>query len=106
MWSSHWLSHERGLCCSVVPNHVVRWHASNVHVVTLSNRGSVMQPRWNIYLVNRGEPPLLYFERSTAAELDRDVTCSLGKMLDGSDADGVLVTRSDYPVPSNWPGVR
>jgi len=62
--------------------------------------------RWNVYLINRGEPPLLYFGDCTEDEAQYYMVQALSKAFDGSDADGFCVMRSDYPVPKVWPGVR
>lgn len=56
---------ERGdecrICCSVVPNHVVRWHASSVHLASLSNKGGVMYVivRRNTRRHKHGKPYML-----------------------------------------------
>lgn len=60
--------------------------------------------RWNIYLVNRGEPPLLYFSSLNEYEALSRLAFVASKAFDGSDADGFIMMRSDYPIPHVWPG--
>ena len=68
---------------------------------------SIHAPRWNVYLLNRGEVPLLYFESCSINWVKKRAQEALEKALDGSDADGFLVMRDDYPVPDTpWPGKR
>lgn len=58
---------------------------------------------WNVYLINRGEPPLLYYKNVRDVEVMKGAIHALDKALDGSDADGFVVMRSDYPMPLVWP---
>lgn len=62
-----------------------------------------MKALWNIYLINRGETPTLFAEHCTEEIAKAWAAHALDKALDGSDADGFLVMRSDFPVPDIWP---
>lgn len=64
--------------------------------------------KWNVYLINRGERPLLYYSFLTDDDIvnDQYLENAADKALDGSDADGFLMLRSDSPIPLRWPGNR
>lgn len=61
------------------------------------------QARYNVWLVKKGEQPLLYFGDLSEDQTQYYMVQALSKVFDGSDADGFIVTRSDYPVPVKWP---
>lgn len=61
---------------------------------------------WNLYLINRGEKPLCYFQGLSDREAQEWMMATANKAFDGSDADGFCMMRSDYPMPDIWPGKR
>ena len=51
---------------------------------------------WTVYLLNRHEEPSRYFAGlREGTELNNAVSFAVSKVLDGSDADAMLVTRTD-----------
>lgn len=58
---------------------------------------------WNLWLIKRGERPVLYFAKLSEVEAMGYLAFSAAKAFDGSDADGFVLTRSDCPMPYIWP---
>ena len=56
--------------------------------------------KWNVWLLNDGQPPLLYMGSLTEAEAQEWATHAIDKVFDGSDADAVVICRNDR-MPSN-----
>lgn len=56
--------------------------------------------RWNLWLLNKGEQPLLYFQDLTDDECYIYLAQCASKVMDGSDADAFIMTRSDK-TPDN-----
>lgn len=55
-----------------------------------------MLATWNVWLINKGEPPLLYMPNLSEAEAVKWSRIACEKAFDGSDADGYILIRSDY----------
>lgn len=53
---------------------------------------------WNIWLISKTEPPALYCRDVTEGDMSFYYMQAMGKVFDGSDADGLIVTRSDYDL--------
>jgi hypothetical protein len=59
-----------------------------------------MRARWNLWLLNKGEEPLLYFANLTDEDAHKYVVWCASKVMDGSDADAFIMTRHDK-TPDN-----
>lgn len=63
------------------------------------------QARWSIWLLNKGEEPLLYFKGMKEPWTERRLIDSARKVFDGSDADAMILVREDkHPSEYNSHG--
>jgi len=67
-----------------------------------------MEARWSIWLLNEGEPPVLYFNAMLQIWTEKRLIQCAQKVFDGSDADAMMLVRSDkHPSDYNTPsGLR